>query len=168
MTPGQIGYEAYALFTGGKTFDNRDMPQWKDLPDRIQAAWEAAGIAILMRNSDLRDRKNRVQNILWATADLLERKGFHAGSCAVDANNQVVDPHSEQADRFCVSGAARAVAFRGVDGEGSPEEADYLAAMDAFCKSVGTATVMEWADVPGRTTREAVEALKYAARNAAP
>lgn len=157
MTPGQIGYEAYALSTGGKTYDDRDMPRWKDLPERIQAAWEAAAAAI--------SRRDRIQNILWATADLLERKGFHAGSCAVDANDRVVDPHSDQADRFCVSGAARAVAFRGVDGEGSLEEADYLAAMDAFCKSVGTATVMEWADVPGRTTREAVEALKYAARH---
>lgn len=44
---GQIGYEAYATSTGGKTFDGRDMPTWLDLPERIQAAWEAAAIAIV-------------------------------------------------------------------------------------------------------------------------
>jgi hypothetical protein len=101
--------------------------------------------------------------ILSATADLLERNGFHAGSCAVNADGQVVDPHSDQAAQFCVSGAARAVAFRGVDGDDTQEEKDYLAAMDTFCKAVGTATVMEWADTPGRTTEEAVEALRRAA-----
>jgi hypothetical protein len=46
MTPGQIGYQAYALSTGGKTFDDRVMPCWEDLPERIQAAWEAAAAAI--------------------------------------------------------------------------------------------------------------------------
>ncbi len=43
---GEHGYEAYAESTGGKTFDGRDMPAWKDLPDRIQEAWHAAGLAI--------------------------------------------------------------------------------------------------------------------------
>jgi hypothetical protein len=46
-TTGQTGYEAYAAFTGGKTFDGRDMPSWKDLPQRIQDAWNAAATAIL-------------------------------------------------------------------------------------------------------------------------
>jgi hypothetical protein len=44
---GKIGYEAYAKFTGGKTFDGRDMPEWGDLTDRIQDAWRAAARAIL-------------------------------------------------------------------------------------------------------------------------
>lgn len=43
---GQRGYEAYAAFTGGKTFDGRNMPSWSELPDRIKGAWEAAADAI--------------------------------------------------------------------------------------------------------------------------
>lgn len=42
----QIGYEAYAQSTGGKTFDGRDMPTWEALPDRIQRAWTDAATAI--------------------------------------------------------------------------------------------------------------------------
>lgn len=45
-TFGEVGYEAYAESTGGKTWDNRDMPKWSDLTPRIVAAWEAAGAAI--------------------------------------------------------------------------------------------------------------------------
>ena len=48
----QIGYEAYAQFTGGKTFDGRDMPTWHDVVKRdiergtkVGSAWEAAGKA---------------------------------------------------------------------------------------------------------------------------
>lgn len=44
---GQIAYEAYKEFTGGKTFDGRDMPEWKDLGDKIQRAWEAAADAVV-------------------------------------------------------------------------------------------------------------------------
>lgn len=46
-TIGQVGYEAYAKQTGGKTFDGRKMPQWDDLPENIKLAWEAAGEAML-------------------------------------------------------------------------------------------------------------------------
>jgi hypothetical protein len=38
----QVAYEAYARSTGGKTFDGREMPQFDDLGDAIQAAWQAA------------------------------------------------------------------------------------------------------------------------------
>lgn len=44
---GKIGYEAYAKFTGWKTFDGRTMPPWDELTDRIQDAWRAAARAIL-------------------------------------------------------------------------------------------------------------------------
>lgn len=44
---GQIGYEAYAATTGGKTFDGRDMPLWSALPERIVNAWEGAALAIV-------------------------------------------------------------------------------------------------------------------------
>lgn len=46
-TYGQVGYEAYAESTGGKTFDGRDMPKWDELPARIKTAWEYASEAIL-------------------------------------------------------------------------------------------------------------------------
>lgn len=49
---GQIGYEAYAKFTGGKTFDGRDMPLWKDITPKIQDAWCEASVAILMANNE--------------------------------------------------------------------------------------------------------------------
>ncbi len=42
----RMGYEAYAEFTGGKTFDGRDMPKWHELPERIQNAWRAAAKVI--------------------------------------------------------------------------------------------------------------------------
>jgi hypothetical protein len=43
---GRTGYEAYADFTEGKTFDGRDMPNWDDLGSRIQSAWAMAAGAI--------------------------------------------------------------------------------------------------------------------------
>lgn len=42
----QIGYEAYAAQTGGKTWDGREMPRWADLPKHTCDAWEAAAGAI--------------------------------------------------------------------------------------------------------------------------
>jgi hypothetical protein len=43
----RMGYDAYALSTGGKTFDGRSMPSWDDLPERIRDAWRAATDAVL-------------------------------------------------------------------------------------------------------------------------
>ena len=42
----EAGYKGYAEKTGGKTFDGRDMPEWKDLPERTMRAWVAAVVAI--------------------------------------------------------------------------------------------------------------------------
>lgn len=42
-------YAAYAVATGGKTYDGRDMPAWADLPPRIQGAWAAAAEAVYWR-----------------------------------------------------------------------------------------------------------------------
>ena len=44
---GKTGYEAYAKYTGGKTFDGRDMPTWDALPENIREAWRAAARAIV-------------------------------------------------------------------------------------------------------------------------
>lgn len=48
-TNGQIGYEAYATSTGGRTYDGKQMPLWTSLPTNITAAWEAAARAVLDR-----------------------------------------------------------------------------------------------------------------------
>jgi hypothetical protein len=45
---GQVAYLGYFAFTGGKTFDGRDMPPWKDLPARIRLAWGAAAARVLL------------------------------------------------------------------------------------------------------------------------
>lgn len=50
----QAGYEGYAEFTGGKTFDGRDMPLWADLPDRTRLAWMAAVEAALRKTGAVR------------------------------------------------------------------------------------------------------------------
>jgi hypothetical protein len=52
-----LAYDAYAVSTGGKTFDGRDMPGWEELPERIQAAWTAAA--------------HRVSQSLWTHAEPL-------------------------------------------------------------------------------------------------
>lgn len=40
----QVAYEAYGQSTGHRTHDDRPMPTWDDLGDRVQRAWiEAAG-----------------------------------------------------------------------------------------------------------------------------
>jgi hypothetical protein len=38
----RLAYEGYAAFTGGKTFDGRNMPMWIALNEHIQLAWVAA------------------------------------------------------------------------------------------------------------------------------
>ena len=46
---GQVGYEAYAVRTGGKTFDGRAMPTWEEIgvnTPHIQRAWNTAASAI--------------------------------------------------------------------------------------------------------------------------
>ena len=59
-TMGQIGYEAYAESTGGKTFDGRDMPTWEQIRERegdvpkVTRAWEAAAAKIAERCRDLK------------------------------------------------------------------------------------------------------------------
>lgn len=101
--------------------------------------------------------------ILRQAADLLERTGFSPLACAVGRGGELLEDISIEAAQFCVSGAARAVAFRGIDGDRTPQEKAYLEAMDAFCKFVGTKTVMEWADAPGRNTEDACAGLRGAA-----
>lgn len=44
----QVAYEGYAAFTGGKTFDGREMPTWEALPERTRSAWQAALAAVVV------------------------------------------------------------------------------------------------------------------------
>ncbi len=43
---GRIAYEAYAVSTGGKTYDGREMPSWGELPEKIRAAWVVAATVV--------------------------------------------------------------------------------------------------------------------------
>lgn len=102
--------------------------------------------------------------ILRASAALIGSTGFTARRCAADRGGHTVHPGSPDAASYCVSGAARRVSgFLDDDGGGSQPEQEYVAAMDAFCAHVGTPTVMEWADHPGRTAEEVVATLRAAA-----
>lgn len=47
----RAGYEGYARFTGGKTFDGRPMPTFDALEQRIKDAWAAAAMAIFVEGS---------------------------------------------------------------------------------------------------------------------
>lgn len=103
--------------------------------------------------------------ILVEAAALIERTAFTPNRCAADRNGRTVDPGSVDAASYCVSGAARRVSgFLGADGGGSAVEQEYLAAMNVFCVHVGTPTVMQWADEPGRTTEQVVETMRAAAK----
>ena len=46
-TPGERGYESYRVAIGGKAFNGDDLPSFKKIPEKIQAAWEVAACAIL-------------------------------------------------------------------------------------------------------------------------
>lgn len=50
---GQTAYEAYAKSTGGLTFDGRQMPEWDDLWQNIQNAWEAAALGAITAWADV-------------------------------------------------------------------------------------------------------------------
>lgn len=59
-TRGQIGYEAYAAHTGGKTFDGRDMPTWEQVVasgTKVAGAWEAAAAAIVAATTEAAMRR---------------------------------------------------------------------------------------------------------------
>ncbi len=43
---GQIAFEAYSKQVGGKTYDNKPIPQWENLSPEVQRGWEAAAQAV--------------------------------------------------------------------------------------------------------------------------
>lgn len=42
----KVAYRAYGETTDFKNFRGEPMPEWGDLPDRIQQAWIAAAVAV--------------------------------------------------------------------------------------------------------------------------
>jgi hypothetical protein len=47
-TPGQIAYEGYLNYSGGKSLITEvTLPLWEDQDPKIQNAWEAAAKAVL-------------------------------------------------------------------------------------------------------------------------
>ena len=48
MTKGQVAYDTYSEAAGGASLvTGTKLPEWKDLPAKIQEAWEAAAKAVL-------------------------------------------------------------------------------------------------------------------------
>lgn len=46
-TLGEIAYGGYRESTGGRTFTGAPMPEWMELPQAIQWAWQAAASAVV-------------------------------------------------------------------------------------------------------------------------
>lgn len=99
-TLGQIGYEAYAKSTGGKTFDGRDMPTWQEILDRegetpkVTKAWEAAACKILIEAiRDVEDRPPVKNYEIVSGEKILEIwKGEHRAQSGNAATGEDHDP----------------------------------------------------------------------------
>lgn len=56
MTYGQIAYQAYCGFSGGKSLiSGAPLPGWDELPRAIRDAWEVAGYAVADANAQVRE-----------------------------------------------------------------------------------------------------------------
>lgn len=42
----RVGYDAYCVSVGGVAFNGDRLPEFKDVPDKIQQAWMNAAVAI--------------------------------------------------------------------------------------------------------------------------
>lgn len=45
-TLGQIAFEAYKKFVQDQTYDEKPIPAWNELTDKVRGAWDAAAIAV--------------------------------------------------------------------------------------------------------------------------
>jgi len=43
---GRVAWDAYARSVGGKTFDDKPLPEWEQLGDRQKEGWEEAAQAV--------------------------------------------------------------------------------------------------------------------------
>lgn len=78
----QIGYEGYGNNRDWKTYDDRPMPKWEELPESIQDAWVAAFRAVsehFKASLDVRDTE----------------KALHAISYVRDHSKAAVSGHSD-------------------------------------------------------------------------
>lgn len=97
---GQIGYEAYAQSTGGKTFDGRDMPTWQEILDRegatpkVTKAWEDAASKILIESIRQAEGRQPVKKYEIVSAEkILEIwKGEHQAQSGSAVNGEDHDP----------------------------------------------------------------------------
>lgn len=44
---GQVAFEAYNEAKGGKTYDDKPIPPWDQVGEKVQAGWEAAANAVI-------------------------------------------------------------------------------------------------------------------------
>jgi len=59
-TPGQIAYEGYYEYSGGKSLvSGATIPHWPDMPKAIREAWEAAAMAVFLHRSAVQNQTER-------------------------------------------------------------------------------------------------------------
>jgi len=46
-TDGQIAFEAYNDAVGGRTWDDRPIPGWHEVTDKVRNGWEQAASAVI-------------------------------------------------------------------------------------------------------------------------
>lgn len=99
---GQIAFEAYADSKGGVTWDGKPIPPWEETGKDVQAAWEAAALAVV---EALKPPEKPYEGDAKITAyaiikpeqapkgskEALEAKLIEAGLTGVEVNLQRVD-----------------------------------------------------------------------------
>lgn len=99
------------------------------------------------------------QDVLRQAADLIERTGWCQGVYARDARGVITDFISDAAVEFCALGAIFHCEPEGY-------AADVSAPEQLLVNRIGTRTVGEWNDAPGRTKDEVIATLRKAAEGA--
>lgn len=44
---GRRAYDMYGWYVGGKTYDDKPMPTWEGLPEKIRTGWRVAACAVV-------------------------------------------------------------------------------------------------------------------------
>lgn len=48
-TNGEINFDAYVQAVGGSTYDDKPIPKWEDLPEKVRGGWNAGAAAVIER-----------------------------------------------------------------------------------------------------------------------
>jgi len=51
-TDGQVTFEGYNAVMGGLTWDNKPIPGWDEVGDRVRNGWEGAAKALLQKKQE--------------------------------------------------------------------------------------------------------------------